>query len=325
MKLTFEVVESEAVAPVATAHGAQGARPAFHVTARCGDLTGRGVAAPWEHFGTESVAHCTSALQTLGECAVPKELTDIVEATARLSETPCARFALECALLEILARRCETRVATLLSAQACTELSLSKLVDGATDARALKAQGWQTVKLKVGLGAWEEDVARARALLEHGFQVRIDANGSWTEDIAARVLAALPGLELCEQPVAATEVAALRRLAQGHRTLVAADEALATPELRGAVRGPPFAATALVVKPAVLGGLLPALAFIASCPPVPLVVTSFFDGPLGAAAAAELACVLPQSGHAHGFPELASSAREGKLSCANPLGWGAHA
>jgi len=96
------------------------------------------------------------------------------------------------------------------------------------------ASGCRTAKVKVAERGQEpgEDVERVAAVRDAldaagpGGRIRVDANGGWSVDEAARMLRALEkyGLEFAEQPCATLdELASLRKLAD---IPVAADESI---------------------------------------------------------------------------------------------------
>ena len=96
------------------------------------------------------------------------------------------------------------------------------------------------------------------------------------------------GVELVEQPVATLERAG-ERAAADRACRVAADESVATPEdARAAVTA--GACDCATVKIAKVGGLRAAMAIAAE---LPVYLSSALDGPVGIAAAAHLAQVLP--------------------------------
>src|SRR5262249_22702372 len=148
---------------------------------------------------------------------------------ARLDAHPCAdpavRFALECALLDLAARaRGEPLARVLANGRSPRErvrvnALLRETAPGAAaeEARRARGQGFATVKLKVGAEAPDRDRDRlvaVRAALGPAVQMRIDANGAWSADLAIAALRELDALELelAEQPVAARDVAGLARV-----------------------------------------------------------------------------------------------------------------
>jgi len=174
----------------------------------------------------------------------------------------------------------------------------------ADDVEAVLARfnGCQTAKVKVAERGQRlaDDVARvaaARLALGPSGRVRVDANGGWSVDDAARALAALApyDLEYAEQPCATlADLGALRtRLArQGTDVLVAADESIRKAEdpLRVAAAG---SADVVVLKVAPLGGVRAALGVAEACG-LPVVVSSALDTSVGIAAGVALAAALPR-------------------------------
>ncbi len=168
--------------------------------------------------------------------------------------------------------------------------------------------GCNTCKVKVaetGIAQRERDradVARVEAVrdaLGPGGRVRIDANGGWDLDAAARMIRALGrfDLEYVEQPVATlAEMAKLRRRVD---VPLAADESVRTAEDPLRVRGLE-AADLVVLKVQPLGGVWPALE-VAEAAGLPVVVSSAVDTSVGLAAGVALAAALPDLPYACGL------------------------
>jgi L-alanine-DL-glutamate epimerase-like enolase superfamily enzyme len=110
-------------------------------------------------------------------------------------------------------------------------------------------------------------------------------------------------LELCEQPVAADDLEALSRLSDRAPCPLAADESLALPEVLRALLERPRTVRILVLKPMVLGGLLPTLSLArqAASRGMDAYVTSSLDGVIARAGAAHLAAALPSGRYASGL------------------------
>jgi L-alanine-DL-glutamate epimerase-like enolase superfamily enzyme len=133
----------------------------------------------------------------------------------------------------------------------------------------------------------------------------VDANGGWKESEAGPALEALGAydLELCEQPVAPEEYESLARLSERSPFPLAADESLALPEVLRALLARPSTVKVLVLKPMVLGGLLPTLSVAreAASRGLEAYVTSSLDGVIARAGAAHLAAALPSGRYASGL------------------------
>ncbi len=340
MRLRLERTSRHLARPLRTAHGELRERLGVRVVLEADGVVGRGEACPLSSFGTETLERATAALEAFELAVVPRTLEEIAPLLSGLESVPSARFAVECALLEHLAVRKGLPVAELLGAPAAS-VATGALVDGA-DVQALRcaagkavAEGFQTLKVKVGARSLTEDLARVEALRDAagpGIALRPDANGAWTEEEARAALRALESsqIELCEQPVPADGIAALRRLRGSVPARIAADESLLRTGAADALLGERPAVDVLVLKPAALGGVLRALELArrAAHLGVSSYVTTLLDGPLGTAAALHLAAVLPP-GPAHGLatgtlfaePDPWRVAR-GLLSVPRGAGWG---
>ena len=301
---------------------------------------GQGEAMPLPEFGTESLDTCEHVvrchLKALRDQVLSDSLDAIEDAFAiprgdpsqwkgvclrveeDLPQASAADHAVELALLDLLAQRREIPLSRLLNRAARSEVQVNALLtledpqELAEEARQAVAEGYRTLKLKVAGRPLEADEARVRAVRQAvGSEVnlRLDANGGWSEEEAVLAVDRLGwyGLELCEQPVAAHDLRALWRLQRRSSFPLAADEALAIPEsipiLLGSTADGMPAASAFVLKPMVLGGLLPALMLArqASRRGLESFVTSSLDGIVSRAGAAHLAAALPSGRLASGL------------------------
>jgi o-succinylbenzoate synthase len=157
--------------------------------------------------------------------------------------------------------------------------------------------GCRTAKVKVAeAGQADSDditrVAAVRDALGPDGRIRVDANGGWSVEHAARMLRALAplGLEYAEQPCASlAELAELRRRVD---VPLAADESIRRAEDPLAVRAA-GAADIVVLKVQPLGGVRAALRVAAACG-LPVVVSSAVESSVGLAAGVALAAALPE-------------------------------
>jgi O-succinylbenzoate synthase len=169
------------------------------------------------------------------------------------------------------------------------------------------ASGCRTAKVKVAEPGQPEaaDLARVEAVrdaLGPGGRIRVDANGAWTVDQAARMLRAMTssGLEYAEQPCASlAELAELRRRVD---VPLAADESIRRASDPLAVRAA-GAADIVVLKAAPLGGVAQALRIAAECG-LPVVVSSAVESSVGLAAGVALAAALPDLPYACGLATM---------------------
>lgn len=257
---------------------------------------GVGEASPLPGFSEESLHDCEHALDRIHEAEVSWPLQDVT----KLGALPAARFAFESAIADLVARQRGCSVARLLGGSA-QEIPISALISTGNDmldaARTALARGISTLKVKLGVRDFQSEISALIALREalgNGFHLRLDANGSWSIDEARARLSQLAkarlGIEFVEQPVAPGKLLSLGVCALPW----AADESLQDPAESLALRGAP-GCIAWIIKPAAIG-LLRAreLAEVAAAHGHGVVVTHLFDGPIGLAAACELALSVPQ-------------------------------
>jgi o-succinylbenzoate synthase len=212
---------------------------------------------------TGSIAALAPRLSAPARCAATTALDDLLrQAEGSPSGTEAPRYA-----------RCN---ATLVAGEPAAV---------AADAERWAAAGFGTFKLKLGAG---DDVGQVRAVreaIDPMARIRVDANAAWSVEEAKRVLEAIErfDVELVEQPVASLEEMA--QLAAGSSIPIAADESVAT--LGEAERAHQLGACAIVaVKLSKVGGWREAEAITEV---MPTYLSSALDGPVGIAAAVELA------------------------------------
>jgi L-alanine-DL-glutamate epimerase-like enolase superfamily enzyme len=178
----------------------------------------------------------------------------------------------------------------------------------AADAERWAADGFTTFKLKLGAesvktplgGGFSQtrvaDVEQVRAVREAvgpSARIRVDVNAAWDFETAKKRLGELEpyGIELAEQPVETLEEMAA--LAASTSIPLAADESVAS--LEEAERALTMGACAYTgIKLSKVGGPEAALR-IADV--LPAFITSALDGPVGIAAAAQVALSLAETTH----------------------------
>ena len=264
-------------------------------------LVGLGEAVPLSLRGGASLAQVVGELQALGE----RDSLD--EATLRgdaLALSPPARCAALTALLDLRGRRAAaegaSEGATPRPVTCNATLTAGEPAAVAEDALRWLADGFSTFKLKLGAG---DDVGQVRAVRDAvgpEARIRIDANAAWDLETAKRVLAEVEpiGVELVEQPVPTLEDAA--ELAGATSIPIAGDESIES--RRDAERARDLSACSLAgLKLSKVGGPEEAIE-IAEV--LPSFVSSALDGPVGIAAAVQVAQTLDQGAAGNG-PGLA--------------------
>jgi len=282
---------------------------------------GYGEAAPIAGFGMESLAESGRALQWSAERLVGRRpaagpaasshkrpsrrlrsIPDALDALDAIRHAPAARHGIECALADLAAQaRGVPMYRWLLDALGASFAAPAAIPVNATvgaldpaaaarHAAQLAAQGYGTLKVKVGAGGAQADSERLAAVRKAAPRIvlRVDANGAWTEEEALDWLAAHVhlGLEYAEQPLPRGNLPAWIRLTAASPVPIAADESVLSAAEAQAILAAK-AAHLLVLKPMALGGPLPALRVAAHAigRGVPVVLTSVLEGAFGRTAA----------------------------------------
>jgi o-succinylbenzoate synthase len=290
--------------PWVSARGRMLAREGWLVVVGCTGRWGYGDCAPLPEAGTESLEAAWRALSVWRDRLSGQSISEALESlsgTAGLA--PAAAFALECALLDLESRRRGLPLRRLLSPEASdwvpvngalgslATLAESDLAQAATD-------GFQVIKIKVGVGDCGVELQRLRALagaLPAGLTLRLDANGAWDLPTATRLVAALSGLpiESIEEPLEVPDPEALAALQSHAGFPLALDESL--PQLlAGGLDLARFPVRRAVLKPAVQGGLRRTLdlANRLQYMGIEVVVTSLVESAAGLWPTAQLAAAI---------------------------------
>jgi O-succinylbenzoic acid--CoA ligase len=256
---------------------------------------GVGECAPLGGHSAESLEDCRAALDGVATRWSGRDETGW-PLLPWLDCVPAARFAWESALYDLLARRRGLSVAELLGQRALPAIPRSAVVDSVESARRTLGRGILTLKVKVGGPDGDAELVflrELRAAFGDRFTLRLDANGAFTVLAARERLSHYAPFspELVEQPTTPSELLDLGPCAVPW----AADESLiaATPDFLERLATAP-GCVAWVIKPAAIGlRRARELALRAQRAGLGVVITHLVDGPIGLAAACELALSLP--------------------------------
>ena len=284
-------------APLRTAYGELRERAVLELQVEEGEVVGVGEAAPLEPYDGVSLDAVRAALERcrpLLEDAAHGDREELVDACWLEAGLPQAVAAVDLALWDLEGKQTARPVAGLLGAHAGAPVPVSAAIvavdraGAAAEAAAAVADGFTTLKVKVGVGDDAGRLAAVRAVAPEA-ALRADANGAWTVDEAVAALASLEGvgLELVEEPVHG--LAALRALRERVEVPIVMDETAAEP---GAVSS--GAADGVCLKVAACGGIsgLLAAAEAARAAGAFVYVGSTYDGPVGIAAGVHAAAAL---------------------------------
>ena len=287
---------------------------------------GLGEAAPLNGFGSESPEQCREAFNQALAGLTAEFLTNWLSRARPdaplgpleklLAGSPCARQAIEGALLDLLAQQQEKPLAALLAGDtpppervAVNALLGGSLRDVVTAASELVKLGFTCFKLKVGgpttpIGQDVERVYAVRDVIGKDAKLRVDANAAWTLEQALEfaVEAGDANLEFCEQPLPAANLEGLAILRRRTGLKVAVDEGVRTAADIGRVAAAQ-AADVVVLKPMFLGGWRPTsqAAQLAQSCGLDVIISTALDGAVGRAHATHYAAGLGLTGRAHGL------------------------
>ncbi|HEU4943625.1 MAG TPA: mandelate racemase/muconate lactonizing enzyme family protein [Solirubrobacterales bacterium] len=276
--------------PYVTARGRLDRREMVLLRLRSDDgLTGLGEAVPLSLRGGRNLADVVDELERLGERDSLDEATLQGDALSLSAPARCAALT---ALLDLRGRRAAAEGSSARVGADAVECNAT-LVAGEPAAVAAEASRWaedgfETFKLKLGTADDFGQVLAVREAVGPRARIRIDANATWDVDTAKRVLKALEPLEveLAEQPVATLEEAV--EVAASTSIPIAGDESVET--RADAERARAMQACSLTgIKLSKVGG---PEAAIEIAEVLPAYVSSALDGPVGIAAAAQVAQTL---------------------------------
>jgi o-succinylbenzoate synthase len=237
---------------------------------------GWGDCAPLPGFSRETLAASREQLAPLAPWLKDRRPTPawgdlddpIHDEIDELALHPSARFALDLALLDVASRASGTPLPNLLHPDPEVSLPLNALLaGGARDellerAFRLAEAGYRTLKIKVGRDGVDADVALVHALRQRvgpDIGIRCDANQAWTMNDAATFAEGIVGLgiEYVEEPLQHSDKLSILWFDTGMP--VALDESLALMDPVD-LQGKGYA-TAAVLKPTILGGVIRTLRF----------------------------------------------------------------
>jgi L-alanine-DL-glutamate epimerase-like enolase superfamily enzyme len=291
MKLQVRPVRHVLRAPLRAAWGELRVREYLEVRLEWspGDY-GEGEAAPLEPYDGVSLASVRAALDVYAE-VLRDDPDDPLEACRRERDLPQALAAIDLAQWDRRSRSLGEPIARLIARDPLSEVPVNATI-GAEDragaaeqaARAV-ADGYRTLKVKVGVGDDAGRLAAIRATVGPRISLRADANGAWRtpEEALANLRALAPiGLELCEEPVHGVD--ALQAVRDESPVPIAMDE----------THAPGSGAADFVCLKITRGGISGALldADLARRAGSGFYVASSYDGPRGIAAAVQVAAAL---------------------------------
>ncbi len=270
-------------------------------------LTGWGEGSPLPTINGETQAIAFDAAQALARLLIGKDPSDIegrvADMNAALPHNTSAKCALDVALYDLLGKAAGMPLYALLGGQnrrirTDFTISLTAPEHIAAKARAVKARGFRTIKLKLGTNR-QDDVARVRTVREavgDDVGLSVDANQGWSAATAITILREIDryGVEHCEQPVPRWDHAALKAVSDGSPIPIVADEACFDHH-DAYTLARERAASMFNIKLSKSGGIHTALkiAAIAEAAGLRCMIGCMLEARLGIAASAHLAAARP--------------------------------
>lgn len=255
-------------------------------------LEGLGEAVPLSLRGGVGLARVADELEGLRQ---HDALDEASLRGASLGLSAPARCAALTALLDLRGKRAtangDTTAALVAPVRCNATLVAGDPASVVSAAERWAADGFSTFKLKLGTGDDAAQVRAVREALGPRARIRIDANAAWDVETAKRVLGELEPyeVELAEQPVATLEEA--MEVARSTSIPIAGDESIESRE--DAERAAAMeACRATGVKLSKVGG---PEAAIEIAEVLPTYLSSALDGPVGIAAAAQVAATLGEA------------------------------
>ena len=205
-------------------------------------VTGLGEACPFPPITGETQAANAAAARAIRDMILGQDPLAIDALLRRIGplvhSNPSAVAAFDMALHDILGKVAGLPLFRLLGgAKATFETDITVSLDThekmTAEAAKYAGLGYRTIKVKVGLDP-DEDFARLAAIRDAvgpGVAIRIDANQGWSVPQAVHALRRMEPLaiELCEQPVLASDTAGLKAVRSRSPISIMADESLFGP------------------------------------------------------------------------------------------------
>lgn len=274
-------------------------------------LTGWGEAPPTHVITGDSLGSITYAIEeVIAPLLIGKDLRNREEVFRLLKRSivrnTSAKAAVDMAIHDLLGQLAGMPLYQLLGGfrdhiETDFTVSVNDTAEMADDAERYVADGFNVLKVKVGIGEIGEDIERIKAIRERvgaGPKIRLDANQGWKPKEAVYAIGKMEDagldIELIEQPVFAEDIDGLQYVTKHTLTPIMADESVfsAKDALRVLERR---AADLINIKLMKSGGIHEALKInaLAETYGVECMVGSMIETKLGITAAAHLAASQP--------------------------------
>lgn len=265
-----------------------------------GPSCGLGEASPMPGLCPDPLDQVQAELDALNGAmpSLPRSLSELDAWVQSLAHTSAVQHALGAALIDCMAQANSRPIAKLLNPKARRDVPISHLYTDDDSLFHAVMLGAQTIKIKVGIAPLPEEVAKIasiRDIVGPDVELRLDANGAWSEDEAGRAIDAFLAhkVRTIEDPVSANDFAAMARL-RNRGIDIAADEGVTSTEALEQIIAA-SAADVIVIKPMRVGTPLAALRLIQQADRAGLdtIVTTTIDGAVGRMMALHISAAAP--------------------------------
>ena len=278
---------------------------------------GIGDCCPFPEFGSESIEDVENVLSdfklkvTIDETEIEKSISNCL---ANYNKLPALRHGLEQAIINIICIKNKTTIDNLLNLKLKKHVNVNAAIgfmnveDSVNAARKFLEKGFTTIKLKVGRSNFEDDfsiIKLIRKSIGDNIKLRVDANGIWNLGDAIINLEQLQkfDIEYAEQPV--IKLSDYIELKNKTKIPLAPDESIrSVKDAKEFIKS--GAVSYLILKPMMIGGLLPTLEIIkqAVAENITPVITSSFESAVGKTSAViAAACVKANVAHGLGVTD----------------------
>jgi o-succinylbenzoate synthase len=274
---------------------------------------GIGDCCPFPEFGSESIEDVENVLSDfklkviINEIEIEKSINNCL---TNYNKLPALRHGLEQAIINIICNKNKITIDNLLHLELQKRVNVNAVIgflnveDSVNAARMLIEKGFTTIKLKVGRSNFEEDFSVIKLLREafgDNIKLRIDSNGNWKLEESIINLQELEkfDIEYVEQPV--INLSDYIELKKRTNIPLAPDESIrSVKDANEFIKS--GAVSYLILKPMMIGGLLPTLEIIkqAVAENIIPVITSSFESGIGKTNAV-IAAASVKSNVAHGL------------------------
>lgn len=295
LELTYHPYKLKLSTPFETSKGKITERKGFIISLKSSSgKIGVGDVAPLPEFGSETYEEAETSIASV-KIAIRIDMSDFKDSLkvflSDFNNRPALKHGLEQALINLICNERKIAVVDLLNLKLKKEIRVNAAIgflkpeEAALSALQFVKEGFKTIKIKTGRDNFEDDlvtVSTIRKAVGDEIKLRIDTNGKWSVEEADKNLKRLQefSLEYAEQPVNSIEE--FKELKSRTSVALAADESIRDSETAKKF----LAAKAIgfvILKPMMLGGLLPTLEIIelAEKNNVIPVITSSFESVIG--------------------------------------------